>query len=67
MSTDVRYVCPRHEAIYTNEEHGIRYCLGCFAEARLSEADRILARALAEERQPWTIRAMNRQFRGNSS
>jgi hypothetical protein len=66
MSADIRYVCPRHEAIYTNEEHGIKYCMGCFAEARLSDVDRLLARALAEERAPWTIRAMHRQFRSQS-
>lgn len=45
-------LCLRHGAIVTNREHGIRYCMACFGEARHAAVIEEVDEFIREGRRP---------------
>lgn len=40
-------ICRRHNAVATNAEHGIAFCLKCFGEARMEAVSVALEQSIA--------------------
>lgn len=45
-------ICPRHDAIASNMEHAIVYCVGCFREAILAAEDKLMEERICELTEP---------------